>query len=216
MMGKPKVLSTGEWCLPASTWRETDRSARLVVSTDRGETWTVRGGCNVPEDIRAFDEHLAAERRDGSLWLLARTMYGIGESVSTDRGRTWGDLRPSGIAHPSDRFFVRRLDSGSLLLVKHGPLAERTGRSHLTAFLSDDDGRTWTGGLVLDERPGVSYPDGDQAPDGSIYIIYDHSRTSDREILLARFNEEDVRRADAVSPDSSPRRVVNAGPDADQ
>lgn len=214
MMGKPTVLSTGEWCLPASTWRETDHSARLVVSTDRGETWQVRGGCNVPEGVRAFDEHLVTERRDGSLWLLARTTYGIGESTSADRGRTWDELRPSPIAHPSARFFIRRLDSGSLLLVKHGPLGERTGRSHLTAFLSDDDGRNWIGGLLLDERSGVSYPDGDQGTDGSIFIIYDHSRTGDREILLARFTEEDVRRANLASSESSLRMPVNRALDA--
>lgn len=217
MMGEPTVLSTGEWCLPASTWRETDRSARLVVSTDRGVSWQVRGGCNVPKEVRAFDEHRIIERRDGSLWLLARTTYGIGESISTDRGRTWDDLRPSGIAHPSARFDVRRLDSGNLLLVKHGPLDERTGRSHLTAFLSADDGRSWAGGLLLDDRPGVSYPDGDQEDDGSILVIYDYSRTDEREILMARFTEADVRRARPVSAECSLRiRVNKAGPRDDE
>ena len=33
-------------------------------------------------EVRQFDEHMFIERRDGSLWLLARTKYGIGESVS--------------------------------------------------------------------------------------------------------------------------------------
>ncbi len=36
-------------------------------------------------------------------------------------------------------------------------------RSHLTAWLSEDDGKTWRGGLMLDERATVSYPDGFQA-----------------------------------------------------
>ncbi len=127
MMCKPVVLSTGEWVLPASTWRKTDNSARMVVSTDRGMTWTIRGGCNVPVADRAFDEHMFIERNDGSLWLLARTRYGIGHSVSSDRGVTWPELEPSKIAHPSARFFISRLSSGTLLLVKHGPIAERTG-----------------------------------------------------------------------------------------
>jgi hypothetical protein len=210
MMGKPMVLSTGEWCLPASTWRETDHSARLVVSTDRGASWNVRGGCNVPKEDRAFDEHLIIERRDGSLWMLARTSYGIGESVSADRGRTWEELRPSGLAHPSARFFVCRLESGNLLLVKHGPIGERTDRSHLTAFLSEDDGRSWVGALLLDERPGVSYPDGVQAEDGSILIIYDYSRQKDREICMVSFTEEDVKRFELASPGSTLRMQVNS------
>ena len=49
--------------------------------------------------------------------LLVRTKYGIGESVSTDRGKTWAELTPTKLAHPSARFFIRRLDSGKLLLV---------------------------------------------------------------------------------------------------
>jgi hypothetical protein len=45
---------------------------------------------------------------------------------------------------------------------------------------------------MLDERKGVSYPDGFQAPDGTIYISYDRNRATDGEILLARFTEEDI------------------------
>jgi len=212
MMCKPLVLSSGEWALPASTWRQTDRSARMVVSTDKGRTWNVRGACQVPKADRAFDEHMFIERRDGSLWLLARTKYGIGESVSTDRGDHWPDLQPSGIAHPSARFFVRRLNSGHLLLVKHGPLAQRTGRSHLTAYLSRDDGMSWSGGLLLDERPGVSYPDGQQSEDGVIRIIYDYSRTGQRQILMAVFREQDVAAARAISKEFRERRVVSDVP----
>ncbi|MGA1181564.1 MAG: extracellular solute-binding protein, partial [Marivivens sp.] len=77
--GTTDKLSSGEWVLPASTWRKTDNSAKMVVSTDRGASWTVRGGCNVPAAERAFDEHMFIERQDGSLWLLARTTYGIGQ-----------------------------------------------------------------------------------------------------------------------------------------
>lgn len=199
MMCKPLVLSSGEWVLPASTWRATDHSARMIVSTDAGKTWSLRGGCNVPADARQYDEHMFIERRDGSLWLLVRTKYGIGESVSTDGGRTWPDLRPSSIPHPSSRFFIRRLSSGNLLLVKHGGMNEKIGRSRLTAFTSADDGRTWGGGLLVDERSGVSYPDGVQTPDGLIRIIYDYSRTGSREILLATFREDDAAAGSDVS-----------------
>lgn len=199
MMCKPLVLSSGEWALPASTWRATDESARMIVSADQGKTWSRRGGCNVPKNVRAFDEHMFVERPDKSIWLLVRTKYGIGESISTDRGKTWPELTPSKIAHPSARFFIRRLASGSLLLVKHGPIDKKTGRSHLMAFVSKDDGKTWSGGLMLDERAGVSYPDGQQDTDGVIHIIYDYNRTSDRQILFASFREEDAAAGKAVT-----------------
>jgi len=199
MMCKPIALADGRWVLPASTWRKTDDSARMIVSDDRGKTWNLQGACNVPAADRQFDEHMLIERRDGSLWMLARTNYGIGESVSTDGGKTWPELRPTQIAHPSARFFITRLESGNLLLVKHGPLTEKTGRSHLTAYLSADDGASWQGGLLLDERSGVSYPDGQQTPDGRFRIIYDFSRTGARQILMATFTEADVLAGRAVT-----------------
>ncbi len=209
MMCKPLVLSTGEWVLPTSTWRATDFSAKMTVSEDQGRTWATRGAANVPKGAREFDEHLFIERGDGSLWMLVRTKYGIGESVSVDRGRTWPEVTPSALAHPSARFFITRLVSGSLLLVKHGPLTEKTGRSHLTAFISKDEGRTWGGGLLLDERNGVSYPDGQQTADGTVIITYDYSRTGARHILFAAFREEDALAGKDVSGAVRLRQLVS-------
>ncbi len=208
MMCKPVALSTGEWALPASTWGKSP-SARMIVSEDRGRTWTERGGAGVAADASTFSEHMFVERRDASIWLLARTKYGIGESVSTDRGKTWPEVKPSAIPHPSARFFVSRLASGNLLLVKHGPIGEKTGRSHLTAFVSTNDGKTWSGGLLLDERSGVSYPDGQQTADGLIRIVYDYNRTRDRQILMASFREEDAAAGKAVSGAVRLRRLVS-------
>lgn len=207
MMCKPIALSTGEWAMPLCTWF-TDQSSKMMVSTDAGKTWALRGGANQPKETRTFDEHMFVERKDSSIWLLVRTKYGIGESVSTDRGKTWPDLQPSPLAHPSARFFITRLASGSLLLVKHGPISEKTGRSHLTAYISRDDGKTWGGGLMLDERGGVSYPDGQQTPDGLIRIIYDFDRLNERLILVASFREEDAAAGKPVTPDVQLRQLV--------
>lgn len=192
MMCKPTVLSSGEWILPASTWRQTDKSAKVIVSTDNGSTWSERGACHVPKEDRSFDEHMIVERLDGSLWMLARTNYGIGQSFSKDRGKTWSELEPSNIKHPSARFFIRRLASGNLLLVKHGPISTRTGRSHLMAFISKDDGGSWSKGMLIDERPSVSYPDGQQTSDGTIYITYDYDRRGEQKVYMTSFTETDV------------------------
>ncbi len=82
-------------------------------------------------------------------------------------------------------------------------------RSHLTAFLSDDDGQTWTGGLVLDERSMISYPDGFQDPDGVITIVYDNNRYGQAEILMARFREEDVLAGKFQSADAKQRMLIS-------
>jgi hypothetical protein len=178
----------------------------VIASTDQGLTWSFRGQAIVPE--RVFDEHMIVERQDRSLWMLVRAAYGIGESTSGDRGKTWSPGCRSGIRHVNSRFFVRRLHSGKLLLVTHEP-PDGVTRSHLIAHLSDDDGDTWYGGLMIDERPGVSYPDGVQSPDGAIYLAYDYARRADRTILMATFTEQDVMNGTWASSRARRRVLIN-------
>ncbi len=79
----------------------------------------------------------------------------------------------------------------------------------MSAWLSEDEGRTWKGGLLLDERNAVSYPDGFEAPDGLIHILYDWNRHTDAEILLAKFREEDILAGKIVSSDAKLKRLAN-------
>ncbi len=206
MMCKPTVLKNGEWLLPVSTWYLTENSAKVVSTINGGLRWNIKGAAHVPEEIRTFDEHMIVEKDDGALLLWARTKSGIGESTSRDGGKTWSSLQKPKVEHPSARFFIRKLASGNLLVVKHGPIQVRTGRSHLMAFISQDDGNTWSRGLLLDERPSVSYPDGQQTEDGPIYIAYDYSRTGEQKIYLTSFTEDDI-----LSPkyDESMLKVFN-------
>ncbi|MCG8601500.1 MAG: exo-alpha-sialidase [Verrucomicrobiales bacterium] len=222
MLNKPTVLSTGEWMLPISLdqrpgfrkfkgcFAELDplRGANVFVSTDEGESWERRGVVPFPDPD--WHEHMVVERKDGSLWMLARTKRGIMEATSTDSGRTWSEPVDSAIQHPVARFFIRRLQSGKLLLIKHGDKIDaHEGRVQLSAWLSDDDGKTWQGGLVLDERTGISYPDGFQAPDGTIVISYDRNRATDGEILMARFTEEDVMAKAFQGPKSRAKTLIS-------
>jgi hypothetical protein len=76
-----------------------------------------------------------------------------------------------------------------------------------SAWLSGDEGATWKGGLVFEDRPNVTYPDGFQAPDGTIYISYDHNR-GQGEILMARFTEADILAGTLVSPQSKLKMLI--------
>jgi hypothetical protein len=184
------------------------RGANVFVSTDKGDTWERRGMATFPNPD--WHEHMIVERRDHSLWMLARTSKGMMESTSNDQGKTWSTPIDSAIKQPNARFHIRRLSSGRLLLIKHGDQIDaHSGRVQLSAWLSDDDGNTWSGGLVLDERKGISYPDGFQAPDGTIYISYDRNRATDGEILLARFTEADILARELVGPKSKLKMLIS-------
>ena len=234
MMNKPTVLAKGDWLLPVSIWglKPTESSvsggmeaslpkpgAHVYRTRDQGKTFEYAGGVSVPHP--SADEHMLVERQDGTWWMLARNLKGIVESFSLDEGKSWTKAVPASIPHIVSRFFIRHLSSGRLLLVKHNPRidtmwlapavvnANTPERSDLTAYLSDDEGKTWAGGLVLDERVRVSYPDGDEAPDGRIYLTYDYDRTGVRGILLAVFTEEDVLAGKVVSSAARLKTVIN-------
>ncbi|MDF2724187.1 MAG: BNR/Asp-box repeat protein, partial [Paenibacillus sp.] len=213
MMNKPTVLANGDWLLPTAVWAcmkspyndlPEERFSNVYRSTDKGLSFQKLGSADIPN--RQFDEHMIVERKDGSLWMLVRAYYGIGESESFDGGRTWTPGKQSPLGGPSSRFFIRRLQSGRLLLVNH---YQFRGRSHLTAMLSEDEGKSWFGHLLLDERDAVSYPDGVQADDGTIYIIYDRHRKTEKEILLAVFTEDDMLNGRCVSERSMLKQIVN-------
>lgn len=192
-MNKPVALSTGEWLLPVThaatpshEWfARPNHLHGVAISTDRGKTWKMHGAVKAPDFAL---ENMVVELRDRRLWMLIRTGGGVlWESFSNDRGRTWSEGKASTIANPGSRFFIRRLASGKLLLVNHYKFK---GRNNLTAQFSSDEGKTWSEGVLLDERGGVSYPDAVQAKDGTIWIVYDRDRAGAGEILLARIRED--------------------------
>lgn len=234
MMNKPTVLSSGEWIFPIAVWnlialsgglngvadasgKQSALEERLAFayrSTDNGESFERLGGSNVPQ--RSFDEHMILETEDGKLAMYVRTKYGIGVSYSYDKGLTWSVGEDSGLGGPCSRFFIRRLKSGRILLINHFGY---TGRSHLTAMLSEDEGKSWRHKLLLDERSNVSYPDATENDDGYIYITYDRERggflnslekvySSAREVLIAKITEDDIVAGELVSEGSYLKRVA--------
>lgn len=211
MLNKPTVIANGDWLLTSSVWKA-DNSIKVYVSTDKGTTFTLRGTANIAErKMRGPDEPMIIERKDGTPWMMVR-MQGLAETISRDAGKTWTPVEKIALRHPTSRFFLRRLQSGALLLVKHGGLQEKAKREKLMAFISDDDGKTWQGSLMLDECDDVTYPDGVQTKDGTIHIIYDHQRTPLGEVLMATFTEEDVRAGKPASGRARLQMIVDRLP----
>ncbi len=233
MMNKPTVLSTGEWLFPIAQWlsmfhrtyrvagmREDDVPGSYVYkTTDNGKNFHKIGGADVRN--RSCDEHMILEQENGVLSMLVRTKYGIGISHSYDRGRNWSQGEDSGLGGPCSRFFIARLRSGRILLINHTNLApESRERTNLTALLSEDDGKSFPYSLLLDARNQVTYPDAQEAEDGSIYITYDRERgvkskcvedayQKAREILVARITERDIINGRLVSPNSYLAKIAN-------
>ena len=218
MMNKPTVLHDGSWALPAALWSFSPEKklpeleglyrSNILLTPDGGKSFRLLPGPDVPD--RNCDEHVIVERRDHSLWLLVRTRYGIGQSFSYDGGRSWTPGEDSRLGGPNSRFALRRLRSGRLCLINHvseqrlpGSAQNFTRREKLAVWLSDDDGASWYGRLMLNPGPGVSYPDFTEGNDGWIYAVYDCDRLQHGQVFLARFTEKDIAAGAFIVPGST-------------
>ncbi len=235
VLNKPTVMANGEWWLPVEfpvtrfhkgvertgvgplapmlgihDALDTLRGANVLVTADQGRTWELRGRVRFPQP--SWDEHMFVELHDGRVWMVARVHdmdNGVMQSFSPNGGWTWSDPDSPTFVHPVARFHIRRLASGRILLIKHGETIDtHQGRSKLTAWLSEDEGTTWQGGLMLDERGGISYPDAIQQPDGAIIATYDRARGTLGEIYMARFREEDILAGKPVGRDTRLQHLI--------
>ena len=224
MLNKPIIGEHGEWLLSLSLWNNvesdfnqdcTDRMIKVYATSDKGVSFYKMGEFTMPG--RYYDEPMTVQHKDGTLHMLVRLPDGIGEAFSKDGGKNWGHIQKSKFWGPNSRFYFGRLMSGNLLLVNHQIEREDEEsketlfpkRSHLSAWLSEDDGLTWSKPFLLDEREGISYPDVDQDEEGNIYIIYDYLRFKEKQLLLAKITEEDILNGQIKTMGSYLRRIVD-------
>jgi len=227
MMNKPEVLADGSWLLPVALWsiypakEQVDLKGKyrpnILVTRDRGASFDLILGPDVPE--RTYDEHVVVEKRDGS-WLVAvRTRRGARAVVTNDRGKSYSPVFTPFAGGVDSRFALRRLKSGKLCLVTHAvpePCAGenwKAPRANLAVWLSEDDGVSWRGRLMLDEHAGVSYPDFTEDAAENIYVAYDRDRVKGHgQVWLAKVTEADIMAGAFVTPGSTPGILVDAFP----
>ena len=187
------VLSDGTWIVAPNNFLD-ERFCVIYASTDKGQTWTLRGKAYVPEALN-YDETIVTELCDGTLWMGVRAsseksaMY---QAYSFDEGYTWTMSSPSNIFNCNTRFNFTRLESGALLMVYDAA----SGRKKMTAALSYDDGLSWTHSVTLYEAystyPDVSlYYDADGKE--TIHIIFDRDRYEYGQIYHVALSEEYIR-----------------------
>ena len=202
--GKITILNKGqaneEWLTTAFDWIDRNYS-KVYSSTDKGATWTFKGKAEVTGST--FNNAIIVERKDENgnsyLWMVIRQLEGnMKQSFSYDGGATWTNSQVSHIKHPNSAIYMGYTSSGKLLMINH---KDFTGRNNLTAFLSEDGGKTWPYTLLLDARSGVSYPDVVEN-NGSLYVVYDYDRFNTGRMYMAKITEADIVAGQLVSDGS--------------
>jgi len=176
---KPVLLSDGTLISPTSTENDGWR-IHFEFSGDLGKTWTKGDPINDGKEYNAIQPSILIHK-DGKLQIMARSKENsVLTSCSEDNGKTWSDLKPSGLPNPNSGTDAETLKDGSFIIVYNhiGKKPNQWGgkRSPLNVAVSED-GVNWEAALVLEDQQGeFSYPSVIQSSDGLVHIVYTWKR----------------------------------------
>jgi predicted neuraminidase len=187
-------------------------ATRIAYSDDSGRTWrlspqtltvtrVVPGSSAEREGRSGLHEASLAERADGSVLMLGRTLAGrIYRSVSKDRGETWSEPEPTELVSPAAPAYLARVPGTPDLLVvwssccldkSDGVLGHRLT---LSSAVSTDGGQTWKWRRTLaDITPGapgdvhwVDYP-ALTIEGGTVFLNYRARAGTGQHILMQNY-----------------------------
>jgi len=167
-------LKNGRLLIPAYHVESADQTYRShsIYSDDHGKSWKL--GATVGDNTS--EAHIV-ERTDGSLVMDTRTVVGREKrtwATSTDGGETWSDpmFNESLFDPHCEACMIRvpRKISGKTQWLFSNPVGPK--RHNLTIHHSEDEGRTWKTGLLIQEGDS-QYSSLAVLPNGRIGCLYD-------------------------------------------
>jgi hypothetical protein len=164
---------------------------RLMISKDRGQTWTVGKGDMRKAYAGKYVIHPAiVPTSDGAILAFLRGPHPMPVLTSKDWGDTWSSREtPLPGIGVGQKIAAMRLASGAILLCSQDSKKKLVGGGAYAA-LSLDDGKTWP---HLRKVEGVAgYMSVAQAPNGVIYLF-------GTRMGCAAFNEAWVREGKAIA-----------------
>lgn len=184
----PVVMRNGLALLPLCA--DDGNRISVLMSMDRGNNWTLRPtGITLNEKVPTQNpDPILLSYKNGKLAMLLRGTGYQWRWISTSRnfGQSWEPLQKF-IYTPDTPSAMTVLPSGRWMIVKNGRLDQELHYTpdRLIAYLSEDEGKTWYGDLLLDSRAGA-YASCICAPgNGYIYIMYSY-RPDDGSVCEAK------------------------------
>lgn len=140
----------------------TDANGAVTLSTDMGKTWSAaididNGG------LRLDAETDVIRLKDGRLYAAQRTeKKEMRYSVSEDGGKTWSVSQPMGFEGHCP--YLHRAP-GDIIICGHR-------KPNTSLHYSLDEGKTWSGNVVADDKHHGAYPSMVTLKDGSVLFVY--------------------------------------------
>jgi sialidase-1 len=157
-------LENGRLMVPVSLHKVKDSDFNMkgriycYYSDDNGKSWTASLEVPNPEGV-ILQEPGVVLLKNGEVKMWMRTDTGVQYlTQSQNQGRTWDQVKPSGIASPRSPASLKRIPStNDLLLIwndNNGSDKERASfRTPLAAAISTDDGKSWSHHKLIEDDP---------------------------------------------------------------
>jgi endonuclease/exonuclease/phosphatase family metal-dependent hydrolase len=179
------VASQGSWILPVAF----QKGVFTLVSSDNGHSWTrSKTFLRVPDKVSGDNNPvLTADGKVLSIYMRTTGTTHCYRAQSFDNGQTW-NAPVAYMPNPDRDICFERLPDGRLLMVKCSRMDHNVhvASQRLNAYLSDDDGQTWYGGLVAAGRRKATDPKTVLGKDGQIYIYYTFDAEGEPQTRLCR------------------------------
>lgn len=183
----------GTLIFPAQIWGPMGKGAWgvLVYSKDGGKTWT--SSKKMPW---GGSESTCVQLRDGSVMLNVRQGSAAARvvAVTDDLGETWEKFDGGALRQPGNLCQAALLTADGKNLYFSNPNSGR--RDNMTLKYSKDGGKTWTKGLLYDERgcagySSIAFADDEDKTIGVLYEGVPNSQT----LFFLSIPASDVRKA---------------------
>ncbi len=185
---KPELLSDGELICPSST-EHNGWQVHMEFTSDRGRTWERTEPLNDGTKVAAIQPSIL-KHPDGKLQMVCRSKNKkILTAWSTDKGRTWTELKPLALPNPNSGIDAVTLKDGRHLLVYNHiePSSEWGSRNVLNIAVSGD-GENWKAAVLLENDPDpkgeYSYPAVIQTTDGLVHVTYTWNRKLIKHVVI--------------------------------
>lgn len=197
---------------------DSKRGAGLYISTDEGKSWSENlGAVKCPTEVikARYNNPQLFSYDDGKVGMVLRASGTAWSYIATTSdGKSWSAVDRF-VSAPDQNFAVHRLADGKLLMVRNGRFDHHLYwmPEGLFAYLSEDCGQTWYGGLRLASDVATINPVVAEAKDGTIYIAM-HSEPESKcenSLVVTTVAEIDAANADPKNSPSNKRVVLTVG-----
>ena len=178
---KPILLKNGELMCPSSTENEGWR-VHMEFTSNNGLSWERTAAIN--DKKTGVIQPTLLVFPGGKIEMLCRsTVSYILSSLSEDNGRTWSELKSTGLTNPNSGIDAVTLKDGRHLLV-YNHISK--GRNILNVAVSED-GTIWKAAALLEnDAKGTefSYPAVIQTSNGLVHITYTWNRKQIKHVVI--------------------------------